>query len=623
MTSVTVTTGVPATYSPPDCRESRQLRSQSLDSQSQQIRHQTGPPSARADEGYDFLHAEDVVTADSPTHPDENRNGGPDSHGGLALLADVVTAFFHRLLETPPLHLVGVLLLVGMLMIGSAMQVICLNFWLRRFLVHGTPGNYTIFAVSSVVFSLFFLVLLGLYVVVHRPNLSFARHGDGWWLLLFMGSMDALNSGLVIYAASHTAEVLQALFTSLVPIFAAFFTKWLLRDPRDYANPWVVTSFTLISLGVIIVSVFNLSHHDGDDRRGSSSDAPTAAAMASLAAPLISFITNGAPDPSGADQRAGGGGATAPDRRGDRLAWSAIFFLSVLPTVLMNIGQTLYMTRYTYDEDFMEKLETMRVAGRLTEAEVQDVWEVVRARSEAASSSTRTAPAASTNARGAPELRDEVATHVTVRSPTEDARWESQTGLDLRAHHPHHGEDLAVKLVMLAGGTTIQSLLTLLFMPFDALPWFGGSASMSDTWVNFTEGIDCLFHCPGNLACCCLYSMGFVLVYLSAAYLNQYSVTLCSMVSQMSGPITALILLGFPPLNLSGDVAPWYASVGAITLLLTGTFLYVVWDEQTEAEKEAGEVRYKLEVLGLIPGSGPSHPRYTSMEYVMVETDSD
>lgn len=134
---------------------------------------------------------------------------------------------------------------------------------------------------------------------------------------------------------------------------------------------------------------------------------------------------------------------------------------------------------------------------------------------------------------------------------------------------------------MLAADTTLQSCFALLLLPMDALPWFGGSSSVDEAWVNLGKGLSCLLHCKHNFVYCCLYSLGFVWVYIGAAYLNQYSVTLCSMVSQLAAPITALVLIVFPSWNVTGDVAPWYANVLAIVMLVAGTMIYVKWDTAT------------------------------------------
>lgn len=45
------------------------------------------------------------------------------------------------------------------------------------------------------------------------------------------------------------------------------------------------------------------------------------------------------------------------DSRADRRWWALLFFLSVPPTVLMNVGQTLYMIRYTHDPDLIAWME--------------------------------------------------------------------------------------------------------------------------------------------------------------------------------------------------------------------------------------------------------------------------
>ncbi|GET85568.1 hypothetical protein LtaPh_0306000 [Leishmania tarentolae] len=537
-------------------------------------------------------------SAESPTGP-------PPSFVGLVV---------RRVQSTSLLQFLWVVLLMAMLLVGNAFQVIFLNFWIHQFPSKQKPpispassssessssssgggggdgdhvkalaSSYTTFLISAVVFPAFFMVLFIMYALWRRPNLGFAREWAGWRLLLGIGAMDALNSALAIYAAANTPEVLQALFISLVPIYSAIFTKWLLKDPRDYANPYVVVSFLLIATGVALASLFNYAvthHHHTQDRSGSN--------HAASKDPLF-------------DISAGESSSSRSPVALDRQLWCLIFFLSVPPTVLMNVWQTMYMIRYANNEQLMAYLDE-----NADEAEDEERNDVV---------------AASVPGQHTPLLGNSGDSHNDVHHPPSPAAVETAERMPLqpssasastsvldgeddpqhrlripRKEHLLHGDDVSVKLVMLTSDTAIQAVLAFVLMPVDALPWFGGSDSLREVVQNLDDGIDCVLHCPHNMRYCIMYSTGFVLVYIASAYLNRYSVTLCSMVSQLSGPITALVLILFPSLNMTADASPWYVSIFSIVMLACGTIMYVYWDEATAEEKAEGEMQLKWAMM--------------------------
>jgi drug/metabolite transporter (DMT)-like permease len=168
----------------------------------------------------------------------------------------------------------------------------------------------------------------------------------------------------------------------------------------------------------------------------------------------------------------------------------------------------------------------------------------------------------------------------------------------------NQGEDTVVKLVMLAGETFIQMCFTLSLLPADALPWWGNSDTVQETWANFREGLHCVFTIRENFLYCFLYTLGFVFTYVGCAYLNHYSAALCSIVSQLSSPVTALMLVIVPSWNVQQDGdSPWYCNVIAILLLCVAALLYVLWEEMTDHEKVQAEYALKMEQLHVRPSS--------------------
>ena len=588
--------------------------------------------------GYISLNNTDDGEGSTPNNAAGNVNGGfysPTSGGPPPTFVELA---LRRIRTTSLLQFLWVIVLIVMLMVGNACQVIFLNFWIHQFPTKRSPASsscasgssshssssnnnnnndpdsvetlassYTTFVISGAIFSGFFILLLIIYGIWRRPNLNFVREGAGWRLLFGIGAMDTLNSAMAIYAAAHTPEVLQALFVSLVPIYSAFFTKWLLKDPRNYANVYVVISFALIMAGVALASLFSYAatHHNHDADNGNRTF-------------LFSFTDAGS-------------SASAANR--NRRIWCLIFFLSVPPTVLLNVLQTLYMIRYTQNDEMTAYLtqhegdsedSTRRISitssGEVrTEVEpgihdeFEDPHEGPRGAAQRAGEGREeavaaTATTATTSTSAPPSGIVAVLASGSASSSHSSSARAASDEIETSIQHEHrlhvsardlllHGEDTTVKLVMLAADTTIQALMAFCLMPMDALPWFGGSDSIREVWQNLDDGVDCVLHCPKNLRYCLLYSMGFVLVYIAAAYLNRYSVTLCSMVSQLSGPITALVLIAFPSLNMTGDAAPWYVSVFAVVLLSFGTIIYVYWDEMTGEEKASGEMQLKWAMM--------------------------
>lgn len=169
-----------------------------------------------------------------------------------------------------------------------------------------------------------------------------------------------------------------------------------------------------------------------------------------------------------------------------------------------------------------------------------------------------------------------------------------------RALQEREGDDMSVKWFMLCVETGWQLVFSLLLLPADALPWFGNSETVSDTWSNFIDGLNSVFTDRKNAIYGILFTLGFVFNYLGAAYLNHYSVALCSIVTQLSSPITALILVIVPKWNVHDEGTPqWYFSCLSIVFFSIAAVLYVMWEEQTEDEKKESEMqlkRYKLKL---------------------------
>ncbi|CCW63984.1 unnamed protein product [Phytomonas sp. EM1] len=461
------------------------------------------------------------------------------------------------------------LIFIILLMSGNVMQILMLNFWLVSFPSDGAPGNYTAFALPGIVYSMFFLILLCVYIIVKRPNLRFAGHTYGWKLIILIGFYDTFNSWLATYAASHTPEMLQSLFTNLSPLYSMFFSKWILHDPRHYLNIWIVVMVVLTVAGILVVLGFDLAE--------------------------------------------GSPGASSQK-------WFILIFFSSIPfRVLMNVYQSLYLIVYTSDATFVEwlcyKLQGVpkgeddsdaspSKSGRLTVREreyPQDNTEnnahlmiPCRSRygfSEVANGSTSSRREFGGSMGSAPRI-----TGVASRADIDERQREVVLTLY------HQGEDAAVKLVMLAGETFVQMCFTLALLPADAIPWLGGSSTVGETWTNFKGGVRSFFTIPKNFIYGFLYTLGFVFNYIGAAYVNHRSVTLCSLITQLSSPLTGLLLVMAPSLNaLSAEDTSWGRDLIAILMLTFAALVYVVWEELTHKQMQEGERVLKMKKLRVRP----------------------
>lgn len=518
----------------------------------------------------------------------------------FSLAKATVATFSGRLRRMSTTQILWISLLVCLVMVGNFLQIIMLNFWLVSFPSDRTAGNYTAFAVPGILFSVFFVLLLFVYMIVKRPSIRFAKHAYGWYILVGVGFCDTFNSWLATYAASYTSEVLQALFSNLCPLYAVFMAKWVLHDPRTYFNGCIISVFALTIAGILAACLYGMiqDRHLEDGR-----------------------------------------------------AWISIFFLSIPFRVLMNIWQSLYMIVYTKDSAFAEWLrhrlhrgtfgdhaasERGTCAHRLSvtsqpPSAATTLVEQSFADSDVESNAGRLliAPPSSASVSKPLELpggsggeqassRPEKEASSVSREPEQDRVRTSPSHATAQGSKPylaaddvmqeivtiryHQGEDMIVKLMMLAGETFFQMCFTLALLPADAIPWWGNSNSVSETWTNFEDGIVCVFTIRKNFIYGFLYTLGFVLTYFGCAYLNHYSVGLCSIVGQLSSPITALVLVLVPSWNvMEGGDSPWYCSVVAIFLLSVAALVYVLWEEITDDEKMEGERVLKMNKLRVRP----------------------
>ena len=438
-----------------------------------------------------------------------------ETHVNKPTAKQLLKAFMKKAGALPLKQKLIIAFLVILVIAGNAMNIIGLNFWLRHF--NGKKaGVFTTLIVSGLIFTLFFFVMLVIYIVKTRPPLRWALGRRALWVLFWIGFWDGTNSWLTIYATRMTPEILQAMFLSMAPVFTLLMTKVFLKDHRSYCNAWIFASFGLMLLSTVVASLPDfLNTHE--------------------------ITTN-------------------------KKLWSLVFFIAVPQMAMYNVYQARYMRDFTREG-----------SGATMESEASPL--VAPAKRITSSDVTPT--------KGGDMYGT---TSVQERGRSVSPMDQSPAGSPFKSKSQAYidalpgADDTTVKLVMLFGDTFIQLVVCLALLPADALPWFGSSATVHDAWSNLVLGFECLFTCKWNFLFCLVYSMGYVFTYVGCAYLNHYSATLSAMVTQLSSPMTAVILIVFPMLNANPGTAPWYLSVIAVILMLVGTVVYCVWEEMTAGD---------------------------------------
>jgi hypothetical protein len=278
--------------------------------------------------------------------------------------------------------------------------------------------------------------------------------------------------------------------------------------------------------------------------------------------------------------------ANSTSEDNSQIAWTIIFFISVPLASLYNVWQAQYMEEMT--------IKPLQVANNNRADHHTEDEEARTCAGGSLRIDDKERPTTHQHTKLTDGNRDGTGGYNTLNQQ-HDGDVEEQKGLLAEADlltpdGVKRGEDTIVKLVMLFGDTGLQFIMTMCLLPADAIPWFGQSSSVADAGESFGKGIECIFTCNMNGIYCALYSAGFVFTYIGSAYLNHYSATLCSMIGQLSSPVTALLLIIIPQWNLAPSDGAWYWSVIAIVLLSVGTVIYFAWEEMTSPNEDGSPV---------------------------------
>jgi hypothetical protein len=128
-----------------------------------------------------------------------------------------------------------------------------------------------------------------------------------------------------------------------------------------------------------------------------------------------------------------------------------------------------------------------------------------------------------------------------------------------------------------------------------SLNWNG--VSMSDLGTSLSSGFGCFFG-AGDAGCWAgrntmyglLFNLGYFSTYIASIYLNLINLPLSMLTGQISAPLSALLLLLIPSLNLNPSGAFYYSVIPALVLNLAALWVYELW-RQEKAEQDEVEVQ--------------------------------
>ncbi|CCD16795.1 unnamed protein product [Trypanosoma congolense IL3000] len=472
------------------------------------------------------------------------------------LLADIttqITQLEQELKDVSYLSFLHGALLVLLVTSGSVMQIVSINYLIKSY-PKGTLASFTSLVFVSVMQSLFFFIVLIVYIITRRPYLSFARSFWNIYQLLRIGCMDAFTAAINIYGSSSTPLVLQVLTIGCVPLFSLIFMKLLIQDPRSVFSPLLLLSLILALGSTLMASVYEL-------------------------------------------------GAVA-SKVEKRVWWTAAYFFLAPFTGLMHTLQAMFMFKFTYMPAYNDMYKPFCLNGVLP-PEIELRFRTVRPE-QPRLGEVQTEDKKEKDGEGGEEREGAEETTKAVEKNNEQGE-EGEPPLPPEFRLPleakiclKQGDDLAVKLLMCTVSSLVKVIVAGIFFPLESMSfWSGSTKSMGKVWLYFRSGTECLTVCEGTLSAFMLYSLGSLFATIGATYLDQYSVILRSYVYQVGLPLSALVLLVSPVWNTKEGVTAWYFDLISLVLIGLAGFAYVLWETKTQEVRREFEREKKKEIIRL------------------------
>ncbi|ORC88703.1 uncharacterized protein TM35_000151340 [Trypanosoma theileri] len=449
---------------------------------------------------------------------------------------------------------------VLVVIVGNVILLISLNFWLSIFPVEEASTNSSQMAVQVIV-SCFLCMCFTIVGVTYLVMFGFRPlwralvdtnrvRGPLYRLLLLFasGSTNALTGVLGVYSMSHTPEFLQAVLLSVIPFCAQVWTYLLVVEERKrrYLSLTLIGSFIFCIAGVLLSS-------------------------------MSSFMD------------------TAETGRAAPWNWALVYLASAVVFGLWCVVQRLYLDAIMIRHHLPVFTTPSSVAVNTTATTTEGGIDTARRYDERRVVSFERDPT-QTHLPDTSYNDNDNLEHVGIGENTEIGLSEPLL-VSQREWGKQNVDDLAAKTVLLLCGIIFQALVSFALFPVDAIPWFGTSSSVSEAWSGFKKSCDFIFDSWINVRYGMLHTLGFFMSFVGCSYLNERSPTLASVVLQMAGPITGVVLIIVPKWDVYGVHGIVGHKVGGVILLLIAGLFYHVWDqtslkEMLDQEKERQEEEY-------------------------------
>lgn len=433
---------------------------------------------------------------------------------------------------------------VLLVLVANVVLLIAINFWLSIMPLDSLERNSSQIAIQVVslalilgfftLLTLFFAIFHGwkcLYGVIMRTDCVGGRLYR-FSLLIASGVTNGLSSVLAVYAMTYTPQFLQAVLLCAVPFSAQAWTVWLipLERRRKYLSLLFMASLFFFTAGVTLSS-------------------------------MNAFMN--------------------PELEAS-MWWALMYAVSAVIFGLWCVVQRLYLDAAI--------ILTPSQCGEESAGEAKV--------GSACSGPLTTEPA---HALVEESLSAAAATHNSEEKEGR-ATWDepnNEQDVDLPPP-PSHGSlstheppptfffwgsadpvPTATKLVLLVCGVFVQLLFTLCCFFVDVIPWFGTSNSVGEAWNAFESSVIFIFDSWFNVKYGLLYSLGFAMSFIGCTYLNEHSPTLASIVLQLAGPVTSLMIVLVPSWNVYHDEFQVWWKISGIVLLFMAAGLYQLWDQHS------------------------------------------
>ncbi|CAJ1008926.1 hypothetical protein Q4I28_004239 [Leishmania naiffi] len=485
--------------------------------------------------------------------------------------------------------------------VGNVILLIATNFWIAQFPSDALAHNSSqiaiqvvtmlllvfLFSAMASVFAVFYGALPLWHVLADRN-----RVGGPWYrlfLLFASGASNGVSSVLAVYAMTYTPEFIQAVLLCCIPFSAQAWTVIFIpaERKRDYLSLCFVASFLLFVAGVLLSSLSAFLHPNEQGEKAS-----WAWALIYLASSILFGLwcvvqrlyldAVARKVPLEAEGKAavqdGAPGAPRCAKPRENSSRSAIVEVDDSPhrwrTTMEEIGRHGPQCGKLRDESHTEEPDVGMISATTTGASHLAHGSPVTDTVPQCTKTDAGVAVGATCAEEGPRFSDMESDNEMPLSPSAELlvkrHWGSQ-----------NVDDNAAKVMLLVVGLLFQLLVSFIMFPVDAIPWFGTSSSVLHAWEGFRNSIDFIFaswiHARHGL----LLTLGFAMSFVGCTYLNEHSPTLASVVLQLAGPITSLVIIIIPQWNVYQDSSSVGHKVGGVILLLIAALLYHLWEQQS------------------------------------------